>query len=169
MTGTAGRHGKPMKKSLLIISCSGKKDKALGKLPALMRYKGPIYPTLHKAIRENRLPKYLDILIISAKYGLLKSEDLIDDYDQKMDVLRANELRPHIQADLKAFLNGKDYDQLFNGLWQVYNKTLEGFDLEKYCEHVIPVETNRGKRMRQLKQWIIVLFEKEQANSTLHI
>ena len=158
-----------MKNSLLIISCSGKKDKTPEKLPALMRYKGPFYPTLHKAIRENRLPKYLDILIISAKYGLLKSEDLIEDYDQKMDVPRANELRPHIQADLKAFLNGKDYDQLFNGLWQVYNKTLEGFDLEKYCEHVIPMETNRGKRMRQLKQWIIVLFEKEQANSTLHI
>lgn len=158
-----------MKKSLLIISCSGKKDKALGKLPALMRYKGPFYPTLHKAIRENRLPKYLDILIISAKYGLLKSDDPIECYDQKMDATRANELRPHIQADLKAFLNGKDYDQLFNGLWQVYNKTLEGFDLEKYCEHVIPVETNRGKRMRQLKQWIIALFEKEQANSTLHI
>ena len=71
-------------------------------------------------------------------------------------------LRPHIQADLKAFLNGKNYDQLFNGLWQVYNKTLEGFDLEKHCEHLIPVETNRGKRIRQLKQWIIELFEKEQ-------
>ena len=151
-----------MKKSLLIISCSGAKDKAPAKLPALMRYKGPFYPTLHKVIRENRLPKYLDILIISAKYGLLKSEDLIEDYDQKMDVTRANELRPQIQADLKAFLNGKDYDQLFNGLWKVYNKTLEGFDLEKYCECLIPVETNRGKKMQQLKQWIIALFEKEQ-------
>ena len=153
-----------MKRSLLVISCSGKKDKAPGKLPALMRYKGPFYPTLHKAIRENRLPKYLDILIISAKYGLLKSDEPIECYDQKMDATRANELRPHIQADLKAFLNGKDYDQLFNGLWQVYNKTLEGFNLEKYCEHLIQVETNRGKRMRQLKQWIIVLFEREQGD-----
>ena len=151
-----------MKKSLLIISCSGKKDKSPRKLPALMRYKGPFYPTLHKAIRENYFPKNLDILIISAKYGLLKSEDLIECYDQKMDCPRANELRPQIQADLKAFLNGKDYDQLFNGLWKVYNKTLEGFDLGKYCDHLIPVETNRGKKMRQLKQWIIVLFEKEQ-------
>jgi len=163
MTGTGERHGKPMKKSLLIISCSGAKDKTLGKLPALMRYKGPFYPTLHKAIRENRLPKNLDILIISAKYGLLKSEHLIEDYDQKMDVPRANELGPHIQADLKAFLSGKDYDQLFNGLWQVYNKTLEGFDLEKHFTHVIPVENNRGKKMRQLKAWIVDLFEKEQS------
>ena len=151
-----------MKKSLLIISCSGKKDKAPGKLPALMRYKGPFYPTLHKAIRENYFPKHLDILIISAKYGLLESEHPIADYDQKMDCPRANELRPQIQAKLKAFLNGKDYDQIFNGLWKVYNKTLEGFDLEKYCERIVPVETNRGKKMQQLKQWIIELFKKEQ-------
>ena len=85
-----------MKKSLLIISCSGAKDKAPGKLPALMRYKGPFYPTLHKAKRENRLPKDLDILIISAKYGLLKSDDPIECYDQEMDCPRANELRPCI-------------------------------------------------------------------------
>lgn len=151
-----------MKKSLLIISCSGAKDEASGKLHALMRYKGPFYPTLHKAIRENRLPANLDILIISAKYGLLKSDDLIEYYDQKMDATRANELRPHIQADLKTFLNGKDYDQLFNGLWQVYNKTLKGFDLEKHCRFMVPVEKNRGKKMRQLKGWIIELFKKEQ-------
>ena len=163
MTGTAGRHGKPMKKSLLIISCSGAKDKTPELLPAVMRYKGPLYPTLHKAIREDRLPKNLDILIVSAKYGLLKSKDPIEDYDQKMDIRRANELRPHIQLDLRAFLNGKDYDQLFNGLWQVYNKTLEGFDLEKHFTHVIPVKNNRGKKMRQLKEWIVDLFEKEQS------
>ena len=151
-----------MKKSLLIISCSLKKDKAPGKLPALWRYKGPFYLTLHKIIRENQWPKYLDVLIISAKYGLLKSDDLIEDYDRKMDGPRANELRPQVQADLNAFLNGKHYDQLFNGLWKVYDKTLEGFDLEKYCEHLIPVETNRGKKRQQMKRWIIELFEKEQ-------
>ena len=150
-----------MKKSLLIISCSGSKDKAPGKLPALMRYKGPFYPTIHKAIRENRLPESLDILIISAKYGLLRSDEPIPDYDLKMTPEIADELCTSIQEKLKTFLNGKDYDQLFNGLWQVYNKTLEGFDLEKYFRHVIPVENNRGKKMRQLKKWIIDLFEKE--------
>ncbi len=153
-----------MKKSLLIISCSDKKDKTPGKLPALKRYKGQFYLTLHKAIRESYFPKYLDILIISAKYGLLKSDDLIECYNQKMDCPRANELRPDIQANLKAFLNGKHYDQLFNGLWKVYNKTLEGFDLEKYCEHLFPVEANRGKKRQQMKQWIKGLFEKEQAD-----
>ena len=150
-----------MKKSLLIISCSGAKDKTPRELPALLRYKGPFYPTLHKAIRENRLPENLDILIVSAKYGLLRSDEPIPDYDQKMTPERADELRTPIQEKLKSFLDGKDYDQLFNGLWMVYNQTLEGFDLERHFKTVIPVQSNRGKRMQQLKEWITELYRKE--------
>lgn len=150
-----------MKRSLLIISCSGAKDKTPGLLPAVMRYKGPLYPTLHKAMRENRLPKSLDILIVSAKYGLLTSDEPIEWYDQKIDAKRARELCPSVQKKLEAFLDGKDCDQLFNGLWTDYQAVLEGFDLETRFENVIPVETNRGKKMSQLKAWIIDLFESE--------
>ena len=150
-----------MKRSLLIISCSGAKDKTPGLLPAVMRYKGPLYPTLHKAIRENRFPKSLDILIISAKYGLLKSDEPIEDYDQKINDERARELRPSVQKKLEVFLDGKNYNQLFNGLWKDYQAVLEGFDLEKHFENVVPVETNRGKKMSQLKVWIIDLFKSE--------
>ena len=131
-----------MKKSLLIISCSGRKDKTPELIPALMRYKGPLYTTLHKASRERRFPKSLDILIVSAKYGLLKSDEPIEDYDQRIDDNRAKELRPSIQKKFEAFLDGKDYDQLFNGLWKDYQALLEGFDLEKHFENVVLVETN---------------------------
>ena len=150
-----------MKRSLLIISCTGAKDKTPGLLPAVMRYKGPLYPTLHKAMRENRFPKSLDILIVSAKYGLLKSCELIECYDQEIDAERARELRPGVQKKLEAFLDGNDYDQLFNGLWSDYQAVLEGFDLEDHFDTVVPVETNRGKKMAQLRAWIIDLFESE--------
>ena len=56
---------------------------------------------------------------------------LIEDYDQKIDAKRARELRPSVQEKLEAFLEGKDYDQLFNGLWKDYQTVLKGFDLEK--------------------------------------
>ena len=150
-----------MKRSLLIISYSGAKDRTPGFLPAIMRYKGPFYPTLHKAIRENRFPKNLDILIVSAKYGLLKSDEPIEDYGQKIDDKRARRLRPGVQKKLQDFLDGKGYDQLFNGLWKNYQAVLEEFDLEKHFENVVPVETNRGKKVSQLKAWIIDLFESE--------
>ena len=150
-----------MKRSLLIISCSGSKDKTPGLLPAVMRYKGPLYPTLHKVMREDRFPKSLDILIVSAKYGLLTSDEPIEDYDQRIDDRRARALRPSVQKKLETFLDEKDYGQLFDGLWQDYQAVLEGFDLEKHFDTVVPVETNRGKKMSQLKAWIIDLFESE--------
>ena len=151
-----------MKRSLLIISCSGAKTEDYGLVPAIYRYKGPIFPTLQKAIREDYLPQNLDILIISAEHGLLKSDTPIKYYDREMCPERANELRPTIHRKLAEFLNGKDYDQLFNALWQDYQPTLEGFDFQKHFRCVIPVESGRGWKMKHVKKWIIKLFEKEQ-------
>ena len=92
-----------VKRSLLVISCSGAKDKTPGLLPVVMRYKGLLYPTLRKAMRENRFPRSLDILIVSAKYGLLTSEEPIEDYDQKIDTKRARGLRPGVEKNLRRF------------------------------------------------------------------
>ena len=152
-----------MKRSLLIMSCSGKKDKTPGLIPAWQRYTGPPCWTPRRAKRENRLPENLDILIISAKYGLLRWDEPIKCYNQKIDNARAMELRPRVQEQLEAYLNGKSYDQFFNCLWDDYNKTVEGFDFDKYCREVVPVKTNRGKKIKQLKKWIKALYQKEQS------
>ena len=63
-----------MKNYLLIISCSQRKVETSEPLPALERYDGPTYRTLRKAMHEGRIPKNLDVLIISAKYGLIGSD-----------------------------------------------------------------------------------------------
>ena len=159
-----------VKRSLLVISCTGAKDKTPGFLPAVMRYKGPLYPTLHKAMREKRFPKSLDILIVSAKYGLLTSDELIEDYDKKIDAKRAKELRPSVQEKLEAFLDGKGYDQFFNRLWKDYQAVLEGFDFEQHFENVVSVETNRGKRCLNLKHGLqICLNLKQRKNRTVFV
>ena len=154
-----------MERSLLIISCSKCKIKTSGVIPAYKRYHGSktggIYPKLHKAIKDGYFPKNLDILIISAKYGLLRWDEPIEWYNQKMDEKRVNELRPGIQKKLKVFLNGKYYDQIFNCLWDLYNKTLEGFDLKRYCGEEIEVERNWLKKMSQMTEWIKELSDKE--------
>ena len=76
-----------MKKSLLIISCSGNKRKTPWAIPAFQRYKRNVYQTIDKAIREGYFPTdYLDILIISAKLGLLNWDDEIENYDQEMTI-----------------------------------------------------------------------------------
>ena len=71
---------------LLIISCSQRKRQDIdGSCLAIDVYDGPVYRTLRKMLRERGKDlKNLDILIISAKYGLLRHFDTIDPYDQQM-------------------------------------------------------------------------------------
>ncbi len=93
-----------MKNYLLIISCSQRKVETSETLAAIDRYDGPTYRTLRKARREGRYPKNLNILIISAKYGVLACQQPADNYDQKMTPKRAAKLRPSEKSsDLHPF------------------------------------------------------------------
>ena len=78
--------------NLLIISCSQRKIEFPEPLAAINRYDGPAYRTLRKLEREGRFPENLDIVIISAKYGLLHYEQLIENYDQRMTPERASRI-----------------------------------------------------------------------------
>ena len=148
-----------MKKSLLIISCSGNKRKTPGAIPAFQRYKGNAYQTIDKAIREGYFPtNYLDILIISAKLGLLNWDDEIENYDQEMTIEQANKLRPEVQENLQSFLEGKDYEKVFIYMGAKYRLTLEGFDWEQHFSERTVAKGRIGEQRSQLKNWIIALY-----------
>ena len=60
-----------MKNYLLIISCSQRKADTTKPIYAMYRYDGPTYRTLRKLRREGRFLDTVDVLIISAEYGLI--------------------------------------------------------------------------------------------------
>ena len=143
-----------MKKSLLIIACSSRKVKTPGRIPVFERYDGNSYRILRKAIRENYFRNDLDILIISAKFGLLGWTEEIEDYDQLMSKQQARKLRPSIQEDLASFLDGKTYDKLFINMGAIYLETLEGFDWRQHFNEKIEAKGRIGEKSSQLKSWI---------------
>ncbi|MDE0485296.1 MAG: hypothetical protein OXI67_22220 [Candidatus Poribacteria bacterium] len=149
-----------MKKSLLIISCSGRKIKTPGAIPAYQRYDGQMYRVIAKAQREAYFPTdVLDIAIISAKLGFLKWDDKIEDYDQLMTDKQSDTLRASVQEDMRSFLDGKDYDKGYINLGARYRKTLEGFDWDEYFSKVIEAEGGIGKKLSQLKSWLVSLHQ----------
>jgi len=83
-------NGNARKKYLLILPCS-KRKKPVSKAQALELYDGPFYRVVRKAKPQN-----LDILILSAKYGLISSNESISYYDQMMTAERAEELASEI-------------------------------------------------------------------------
>ena len=143
-----------MKNYLLIISCSERKVETPETLAALERYDGPTYRTLRKAMHEGRIPKKLDVLIISAKYGLLACQQPADTYNQKMTLKHADKLRPEIQNRLKSFIQTKrgGYDQVFINLGKTYRQTLDGFHWGLLS--TLEASGGIGQKTSQMKAWL---------------
>ena len=149
-----------MKKSLLIISCSGRKIETPGTLPAYQRYDGQFYRVIAKAKRDGYFPSdKLDIVIISAKFGFLNWDEEIENYDLLMSKKQAEVLRPQLQEDLKLYLDGKDYDKVYINVGADYRLTLDGFDLDAHFSEVIEAEGRIGEKTSQLKNLLIDLDE----------
>ncbi|SKB15099.1 hypothetical protein PL11201_690120 [Planktothrix sp. PCC 11201] len=66
-------------------------------LPAIERYNGVAFRVVRKFLQE-QTTDYLDIFILSAKFGLIPAYQLIPNYDQKMDRVRSQELKPLVNV-----------------------------------------------------------------------
>ena len=139
---------------LLLVSCSQRKIESpvTKTLYAMYRYDGPTYRTLRKRYREGRFPDNLDVLIISARYGLITWREPILNYEQKMTTARANELRPFVQERLKEIVAVQQYDEVFINLGKLYMRTLEGFHWGLISTMV--ASGGIGLKTQQMKAWL---------------
>ena len=136
--------------NLLIISCS-KTKKHLSNVPAMELYDGQAYRVLKKRTAQN-----LEIVIISAKYGPIRSTEIISYYDQVMTVARAAELRENVENAIRNVIRNHNSGKIFISLGFPYNlavsEELMGFLDENFHLQVAhgPIE----KRLHQLKVWL---------------
>ncbi len=134
-------------KSLLILSCSQRKRDDPAELPAIERYDGPTFRTLRKARREGYWPHNLEVLILSAEFGLIEAETPIPWYDRLMDRKRAIELRPPVSQALAGRLEGC---RIFVHLGSIYRLALPDLPPETIYATGAP-----GQRAAQIKTWLI--------------
>jgi hypothetical protein len=111
---------------LLIISCSQRKRLDLGLLPAMERYDGVHFRLLRKARREGYWPENLDVLILSAKYGLIDISTPIAYYEKQMTRARANDLKTQVFQVLQAVTKQFPYSELYVDLGKDYQEAIEG-------------------------------------------
>jgi hypothetical protein len=142
---------------LLVITCSQRKNESPGLLPAIDRYDGINYRIIRKAMRDGYLPKNLDILIISAKYGLLEQKSLIENYDQLMTKERAKELRNSISSLLAERIKLTKYNEIFLNIGKTYKMALEGWDAGIGSDSLIVYANGGiGKKSSQMLHWLKV-------------
>jgi hypothetical protein len=140
---------------LLIVACSQRKRTEAASLPAIDRYDGGSYKLLRKAQREGNWPDGLDILILSAKYGLIKSSTLIADYNQRMNRERAKELRAETLQTLQSHAQQDTYQEVYVDLGRDYFAAVGDLRPLFSGSLVIYARGRIGERLAKLKQWLV--------------
>ena len=99
----------------------------------------------------------MDLLIISAKYGLIDANEVIETYDLKMTQERASELSLQIKQKLEEVLSSKHYERIYIMLGKVYMTALNDSQslLEDYKVELGSGQI--GERLHTLKNWLKML------------
>jgi hypothetical protein len=143
-------------RALLILGCSARKRSTPVLLPAIERYDGPLYRVLRKALREGNAPQPLDVLIISARYGVLRASDLIEHYDQRMTRCQAERLREEIGVRIAGELSSGVLSHAHISLGADYLAALGGTEVvTRSIGQVSVARGGLGQRQSQLRNWLL--------------
>ena len=141
---------------LLIVACSQRKRSDPGLLPAIERYDGVHFRVLRKAQREGYWPTNLDVLIVSAKYGLLELKTAIEPYDLRMTLKQAMQIRPLVLPILAERIKSMTYAEVFLNVGKTYRVSLEGWNVGLSSDTTIVYANGGiGQRARQMRNWLI--------------
>jgi hypothetical protein len=142
-----------MSSYLLVVGCSDSKNVSPVPMKALDRYEGVNFKVIKKFNREKGLPDNMDIVIISARYGLITQDAYIEPYDVRMTRKRAETLHPEVMNNLKDLISKKVYNEIFIVLGKDYVPAIEGIELIAPCP-VSYAPGRIGEKMAALKKWL---------------
>jgi hypothetical protein len=141
---------------LLIVACSQRKCVTPEVLPALERYDGVYFRVLRKARREGYWPEKLDVLIVSAKHGLLEADTPIAHYDLRMTQEQATYLRPSVVPALAERIASRSYTEIFLNMGKTYYMALDGWDVSLTRDiTVLYAKGGIGQKASQMRTWLL--------------
>lgn len=139
--------------SLLVQSCSATKESVDSPVPALDLYDGYFFRIIKKALRAGQFQAGLDIIIISAEYGVVDTDDEIKHYDRRMDTERANELNNEVIDTVANKVTEDGYDKVWVNLGKDYLPAIDGLETAADVP-VVYIEGcgigMKGKRLKHL-------------------
>jgi hypothetical protein len=92
-------------------------------VPAIDRYDGPVFRVLRRYLRENP-EKWPEVYVLSAKFGLIEASTRIPDYDEKLDLVGCDRLRPQINKALLALFCRRHFEETLIVASNLYVKLL---------------------------------------------
>lgn len=150
-----------VEKKLVIVSASSSiRKEPFEPILAIERYDGIYFRVLRKYLRERKL-RNIDVVIVSEKFGLMRSDDKISYYEPhagKWGSLSLNKdaiknLRRENLEKLKRIVN--DYSEIYINVGRQYMKLIEGFENFTTCKITHAVGKGLGPKALHMKKWII--------------
>jgi hypothetical protein len=143
-------------RSLLIIACSQRKAAGLAAGAAWDVYDGVVYRVLKKRLGpRNNWPAWFDVLIVSAKYGVIRPGRRIRTYDQTMSAGG----RPGRWAGaLRDMVAGGDYTHVHVNLGRAYQTAIGDVAGLFLNADVTAAAGGIGQRAAQTAAWVAARF-----------
>jgi hypothetical protein len=138
---------------LLILRCASTKRPGAAPMPAIERYDGPAFRVLRKYLRSEPNDPPL-IRIVSAEHGLMAVEQPIEEYDRRMTVERAQELRPAVLATLEALVQCQPVREVMVVVGQTYLQALDGIEEVLDGTPVRIAGETQGRKLGALRAWL---------------
>jgi hypothetical protein len=141
---------------LLIVSCSKRKRRSSKRIPAIQLYDGGALRVLKKLLREQKLPSDVDVLILSAKHGLLEPDASISSYNIRMTPALAQKQAAANVSILKAKLDDGRFQEVFLTLGAAYLDALG--PIPSWQKPGVKVTVNKGRigeQLGHLKAWLL--------------
>jgi len=105
-------------------------------------------------MNDGALRNDIDVIILSAEFGLLDTEDLIPMYDRKMTTQRAEELRDDVVNELVARIENTAYEELVINMGSEYEHAIRGIDAELEIDVTRIEGEGIGEKGSKLKKFI---------------
>lgn len=138
------------RRHLLIVSCSRTKCRNSDLIPAWKRYRGRVFRILNKLLGDEGASAVIDVVIISAKYGFLRPNIPISDYDLRMTFELAEAHRADVMMKIHALCARHNYIDSFVLLEAEY---LHALDLTGLPHPIVEKEISPNSILR-LTRWI---------------
>lgn len=123
-------------------------------MPAIQRYDGPLFRVIRRYLREPIAQPPMT-WIVSGEFGLIRADNPIVDYDQRLTADRASSLRPFVRDAFARAWHDSPWDELLVCVGRLYAGILAD------CWPLLPptvtvkwVKGSIGGRATQLREWL---------------
>jgi hypothetical protein len=141
---------------LLVLACSGRKQGPRSETrKAWDLYDGVAYRLIKKAQRNGVFARDVDVMILSAKYGLISPSRRIGWYEQRIDRDRSVELKGRVTSRLRQIVSKTNYREVLLWMGKDYLNSFEPFNSWNLSEsRILVARGSIGFKLAQLSQWI---------------